>query len=167
MLNETIETETLETLAKKIAQHATEGDKQTIEAAILMRAARSRIENGELGKTTWYEWARKNIDLSMTRLRELQRIAGAEDPQKELERLREKARSRVERHRVKKRSAPLRNGGATVKDSAELEGDRQRLIAWARSAPLDHVTDVLSHIDRIGSPVNTDVGESAEPVAVS
>ncbi len=167
MLNETIETETLETLAKKIARYANEADERTIEAAMLLRAARSRIENGELGETKWYVWARKNINLSMTRLRELQRIAGAEDPQKELERLREKARVRVERHRKKKRSAPLRNGGTTVKDSAELEGDRQRLIAWARTAPLDHVTDVLSHIDRIGSLVDTELGEPADPVAAT
>jgi len=88
MVNETVEKVPLETLAKEIAQHATQGDRQTIEAAMLMRAARSRIENGELGETTWYEWARKNIKLSETRLRELQRIAKAEDPQKELERLR-------------------------------------------------------------------------------
>ncbi len=167
MLNETIETETLETLAKKIARYANEADERTIEAAMLMRAARSRIENGELGETKWYVWARKNIKLSMTRLRELQRIAKAVDPQKELERLREKTRERVERHREKKRSAPLRNGGATVMVSAELEDDRQRLIEWARSAPLNLVNDVLSHIDRIDSLVDTDVGEPAEPVAVT
>ncbi len=167
MLNETLETETLETLAEKIERYANEADERTIEAAMLMRAARSRIENGELGKTKWYVWARNNIDLSETRMRELQRIAGAEDPKKELERLREKARVRVERHRKKKRSAPLRNGGTTIKDSAELEGDRQRLIAWARSAPLEHVTDVLSHIDRIGSLVDTELGEPADPVAAT
>ena len=74
---------------------------------------------------------------------------------------------RVERHREKKRSAPLRNGGATVTVSAELEEDRQRLIAWARTAPLDHVTDVLSHIDRIGSLVDTELGEPADPVAAT
>ena len=82
MVNESVEKEPLGTLAEKIAQHATEGDRQTIEAAMLMRAARSRIENGELCETKWYEWARKNIKLSETRLRELQLIAKAEDPQR-------------------------------------------------------------------------------------
>ena len=56
MVNESVEKEPLGTLAEKIAQHATEGDRQTIEAAMLMRAARSRIENGELCETKWYEW---------------------------------------------------------------------------------------------------------------
>ncbi len=33
--------------------------------------------------------------------------------------------------------------------SAELEDDRQRLIEWARSAPLDHIAAVLSYIRRL------------------
>jgi len=74
---------------------------------------------------------------------------------------------RVERHRVKKRSAPLRNGGAPIQTTAELEDERQRLIEWAQSAPLNHVTDVLFHIDRIGSLVNTDMGAPGEPVATT
>ncbi len=106
-------------------------------------------------------------NLSESRLRELQRIAGAEDPQKELERLREMTRERVERHRNKKKPAPLRNGGATVEVSAELQDDRKRLIAWARSAPLDHVAEVLSYIrrfDSAGAVANPD--EPAEPAVL-
>ncbi len=46
---------------------------------------------------------------------------------------------------------PLRNGGATVKVTAELEDDRRSLIEWARSAPLDRVAEVLSYIRRFDS----------------
>ena len=167
MVNETLETETLETLAEKIARCATEADDQTIEAAKLIRAARSRIENGEAGEVTWYEWARKNIELSMSRLRELQRIAKADDPRKELERIREKTQERVERHREKKKSAPLRNGGGTAKVTTKPKDDRQRLIEWTRSAPLIHVEKALTYVQRFDSTAavaNPD--ESAEPAVM-
>ncbi len=96
-INETLETETLEALAVKIAQSATEADDKTIEAAKLVGEARKRVEAGEAGEVKWYTWPRENIKLSTSRLRELQRIAAAEDPQKELERGRKMTRKRVER----------------------------------------------------------------------
>ena len=166
-IKETIETETLETLAKKIAQYATEADERTIEAAKLIREARKRVEAGEADDITWYSWARKNIKLSMSRLRELQRIAEAEDPQEELKRQRKMTQERVERHRKKKSPAPIRNGGASVAETAELEDDRKNLIEWARSAPLDRVAEVLSDIRRFDSatPVaNPD--QPAEPAII-
>ncbi len=90
MINETFETETLETLTVKIVQYATEADDKTIEAAKLIREARKRVEAGEAGEVKWYTWARENIKLSTSRLRELQLIAAAEDPRKQLNRLRKK-----------------------------------------------------------------------------
>ncbi len=113
--------------------------------------SRKRVEAGEAGDTNWYSWATKNIKLSLSRLRELQRIAAADNPRKELERQRKVTQKRVERHREKKSSAPLRNGGATVKVTAELGVDRRNLIEWARSAPIDRVTEVLSYIRRFHS----------------
>ena len=152
MVNETFETETLETLAKKIAHCATEAEEHTIAAILRIREARKRVEAGKAGDITWQSWARKNIELSPSRLRELHRIAAAEDPRKELERIRKKTQERVERHREKKKgSAPLRNGGATVKATAELEEDRKSLIEWAQSAPLDHVEKALTYTRRLGS----------------
>jgi hypothetical protein len=149
MVKETVEHEPLQTLAEKIAQYANEAEERTIEAAKLVRVLRSRIENGEAGDVTWYQWGPKNINLSLSRLRELQRIAEAPDPRKELERLRKMTQARVQRHRERKRSAPLRNGGATLQVTAEMEEDRKHLIEWARSAPLCHVTEVLNHVRRL------------------
>ncbi len=151
MINETFETETLETLAVKIAQYATEADEKTIEAAKLIREARKRVEAGEAGEVKWYTWARENIKLSTSRLRELQRIAAAEDPRKELQRQRKLTQVRVENHREKKKLAPLRNGGAILKVTAEMEDDRKSLIDWARSAPIDRVAEALSYIRRFDS----------------
>lgn len=102
--------------------------------------------------------------LRRSHLRELQRIADADDPQKELERIRKMTRERVERHRKKKKSAPLRNDGTTIEAAAELEDDRKRLIEWARNAPLDRVAKVLSDIeqsDAAAAIANPD--EAAEP----
>ncbi len=90
MTNETFATETLETLAEKIALYATEADEHTIKAAKLIREARERVEAGEAGDTNWYSWGRKNIKLLITHLRELQLVAAAEDPRKQLNRLRKK-----------------------------------------------------------------------------
>jgi vacuolar-type H+-ATPase subunit I/STV1 len=151
MVNKTVKKESLGALAEKIAHCATQADEHTITAALLIREARKRVEAGEAGETTWYEWARNNIKLSMSRLRELQRIAEAQDPRKELERIRKKTQERVERHREKKRSAPLRSGGATVEVTAEMEDDRKKLIEWARSAPIGRVAEVLTYIRRFDS----------------
>ena len=167
MDNETFETETLEALAVKIAQYATEADEKTIEAAKLIREARKRVEAGEAGDTNWYSWAPKNIKLSLSRLRELQRIAAADNPQKELKRGRKKTQERVERYREKKSSAPLRNGGTTVTVTAEMEDDRRSLIEWARSAPIDRVAEALSYIrrfDSAGAIANLD--RPAEPAVM-
>ncbi len=167
MVNETVKKESLGALAEKIAHCATQADDQTIEAARLISEARKRVEAGEAGDTTWYEWAPKNIKLSLSRLRELQRIAEAEDPQKELKRGRKKTQERVERYREKKSSAPLRNGGATLKVTAEMEDDRRSLIEWARSAPIDRVAEALSYIRRFDSAAAiANLDRPAEPAVM-
>ncbi len=166
--NETLkEPETLEILAEKITRYANEADEKTLEAAKLIREARKRVEAGDAGDVTRETWARENIKLCDSRLRELQRIAEAEDPQKELERQRKMTRERVERHREKKKSAALRNGGASLKETVEIEEDRKSLIAWAKSAPLNHVTDVLSYARRVDTTDATSRSdEPAETAAV-
>ena len=166
MTNESVERETLEILAEKITRYANEADEKTLEAAKLIREARKRVEAGDAGDVTWETWAGENIKLCDSRLRELQRIAEAEDPPKELERQRKMTRERVERHREKKKSAALRNGGESITETVEMEEDRQSLIAWARAAPLDQVTEVLSYVRQIDSAdANSSSDEPAETVA--
>ncbi|MEE9249887.1 MAG: hypothetical protein V3U93_02015 [Alphaproteobacteria bacterium] len=163
---ETLENETLGALAEKIARYATEADEKTLEAAKLVGEARKRIEAGDAGDINWYSWAKKNIKLSMSRLRELQCIAEAEDPQKELRRQRKVTQKRVERYREKKKSAPLRNGGASVSETAELEEDRKSLIKWARDAPIERVAEMLAYIQQYDSAETvSDSGQSAVPYA--
>ena len=167
MENETPKIETLGALAVKIVRYATEAEERTIQAAKLIREARKRVEAGEAGDTDWTSWAAKNIKLSESRQRELLRIAEAEDPQEELERLREKTRKRVERHRNKKKSAPLPNGGAGVQATAEKEADRKSLIEWAESAPIDRVTKVLSYARQLDSTeAVSSPDEPAEPAVM-
>jgi hypothetical protein len=132
----------------------------------LVGEARKRVEAGEVGKADWETWARENINLGDSRLRQLQRIANAKDPQKELERQQKMTRERVERHRKKKKSAALRNAGASLTETAELEADRQSLIDWARSAPLNQVTDVLFYAQKDDSvDANSNSDEPAETAA--
>ena len=53
MENETLkEPETLETLAEKIAQYATEADEKTLEAAMLIREARKLVDAGANARAT-------------------------------------------------------------------------------------------------------------------
>ena len=92
MINDSHEPESLKSLAHKIVKCATAADEQTIEAAKMIRAARARIENGEAGENSWSDWVHDNSELSGSRLRELQRIADAKDPNAELEEIREKNR---------------------------------------------------------------------------
>ena len=128
--------EPLEVLARKIEEHAKKSDEHVIAAAMLVREARRRIEAGEAGDDiTWYAWALKNIKLSVSRLRDLQRIAAADHPVKELERQRKLTQKRVEEHREKK----------AAKKRA-LEEERQDLIAWAKKAPIEQVRRVLRQV---------------------
>jgi len=127
--------EPLSVVAGKIAHHAKKSEEYVISAAMLIREARRRVEAGEAGDVKWYEWAPKNIELSMSRLRELQRIADADDPAKELERLRRLNQKRVEKHRDKKAA-----------QRKILEEDRERLVAWAKSAPIADVRRMLDMI---------------------
>ncbi len=73
---------------------------------------------------------------------------------------------RVERHREKKKSAALRNGGASVTETAELDADRQSLIAWAREAPIDRVTKVPFYARKVDpADTNSNSDEPAETAA--
>ncbi len=125
--------EPLDVVARKIEQHAKKSDEHVIAAAMLMREARRRVEDGEAGDDIkWYAWALEKIKLSKSRLRDLQRIAAADDPAKELERQRKLMQKRVEKHREKKAA-----------EKHELEEERQDLIAWAKKAPIERVRWVL------------------------
>jgi hypothetical protein len=167
MENETANIGALEVLAEKITRYATEADEKTLEAAKLVVEARKRVEAGDAGDITWYSWAAKNIKLSMSRLRELQRIGEAEDPRKELERQRKLTQVRVENHREKKKSAPLRNGGADISETVELEDDRKSLIQWAQDAPIERVAETLAYIQQYDSVETvSNFGQSAEPSAM-
>lgn len=170
MSTDSVESESLESLATRIKDYADRADEQLLEAAKLMLEARRRVQNGEAGAVTWESWARENIKLSSSRQYELLRIAEATDPHKELEHLRKKNRERQqayrERQRDEKKSIPSRNGGSSVKPAPELEAPRQRLIAWAGKAPLDHVAKVLTYIKGLeasdGESASGETTETAE-----
>ncbi len=122
----------LEVVARKIKEHVDKSDEHVIAAAMLVREARRRVEAGEAGDIKWYAWAPENIRLSVSRLRDLQRIAAADDPAKELERQRKLMQKRVEEHREKKAA-----------EKCELEAERRKLIAWAKKAPIEDVKQIL------------------------
>lgn len=146
--------EPLSVLADKIAQHAKKSEEHVIAAAMLIREARLRVDAGEAGESsTWYGWARKNIKLSMSRLRELHRIAEAEDPEKEIKRLRELTQKRVEKHREKKKA-----------ERKSLEEDRQKLIDWAKRASIEDVRQLLSKIPERRRSENIDSAQPARSV---
>ncbi len=155
--------DSLESLAKQIVENADKADEYVVAAAMLIREARKRVEAGDAGNgVTWSGWAEKNIELSPSRLRELDRIAKADDPASELTRLRELASKRAAKHRAKQKekakpASPLRNGDAeTIEDSPsepvqihsepeqDLEPERRELAEWSKSAPIDDVRHILA-----------------------
>ena len=129
--------EPLDVVARKIEEHAKKSDEHVISAAMLMREARRCVKAGDAGDITWESWALKNINLSPSRLRDLQRIANADDPAKELERQRRLTRMRVEKCREK---------GAAA--ASTLEQERKDLIAWAKNEPIEKVRRVLKQIGK-------------------
>ena len=133
-------TMSLDEVARQIEDHAEKSDEHVIAAAMLVREARRRVEDGEVGPIKWYAWGPKNIKLSSSRLYELQCIAEADDPVKELERLRKLTRERVKKHRDKNAS---KNKEA---EKSSLESERKQLIAWAKTAPIEEVQRVLEQV---------------------
>ncbi len=130
----------LHVVAEKIARCANRSDDLALTAAMLACEARIRVEKGEAGHgVTWEKWAKENIGLSPSRLRELLQIGKAADPKAKLEEIRGQIKKRVARHRKKRPSAPLRNGGG-------LEDERKELISWAKSAPLPEVRRILTMV---------------------
>lgn len=126
----------LDEVARQIEVHARKSDEHIILAAMLMREARRRVDAGDAGDITWCAWALKKINLSPSRLRDLQRIAEADDPKKELERQRKLTHKRVEEHRAKKAAEAWR-----------LDEERRDLIAWAKKAPIEKVRRVLRQVN--------------------
>ena len=131
--------EPLDIMARKIEEHAKKSDEHVIAAAMLMREARHRIEKGEAGQVKWFEWALDNIHLSKSRLYELQCIAEADDPARELERQRKRTRNRAKKHREKKSA-----------ETGRLDEERRDLIAWAKNAPIIEIRRVLELIEKEG-----------------
>ncbi len=131
--------EPLDVVAQKIEAHAKKSDEHVISAALLMREARRRVDAGEAGDIKWCAWAPENIKLSLSRLRDLQRIAEADHPMKELERQRRLTQKRVEEHRAKKAAEAWR-----------LDEERRDLIAWAKKALIEKVRRVLRQVN--GAP---------------
>ena len=148
----------LEEVAELIAMDAMMADGYVIKAAMLVAEARRRVEAGEAGDVTWYSWARRHICLSDSRLRELQRIAKADDPARELERQREQTAARQARHREQKSEpAPLRNGASgfhVIKIPNNLEAGHDELIkelvAWACEAPVEDLRRAFDRLRRDG-----------------
>lgn len=130
---------TLNELANAIEAEAKSGDERLFATATLVRELKERVEAGEGGDgKTWSQWARANVNLSPSRLYQLNAIARASDPKAELERQRKIVRDRVERFR--KREIGARRA---------LERERREMIEWAKSAEFAEVQKIWRQIGRI------------------
>ena len=134
----------LDQLARQIEEQSGKADQHVLKAAALVAEARERVEEGEAGPIKWMAWARKHINLSDSRLYELNAIAEAEDPVKELERIRKLTRERVKRHREREAAKQADEKAQAQKSS--LEPARKQLIAWTKTAPLEEVERVLDQV---------------------
>ena len=145
--------EVLMGLAREIEEHAQKSDDHVIQAAKLLRKARKLFENADPISDSWEKWARANIDLSQSRLRDLQRIADADNPEAELERQRRLTRERVQKHRAKQTA-----------QAKTLEKDRRDLIEWAKTAPIESITRVLAQVRVEGAEGSTSLSDAVSVV---
>ena len=124
------EAESLGTIAVKIVENVNKADDHVIEAAMLVREARKRVNEGKAGQlVTWSEWATKHIDLGESRLRELQRIADADDPKAELERIRAGNRERAAKHRAKQKEQISNSDSQNRRDVTSVENDGHNSVS--------------------------------------
>jgi hypothetical protein len=97
---ETAREMTLDELAKEIREEANKGDERLLNAAMLLRELKHRIEAGEAGVgVKWTEWARDKFGRKKTWIRNLDLIASAKDPIAELERIRKDGCERQRKYR--------------------------------------------------------------------
>jgi hypothetical protein len=110
-----------------LEDRSTRSFEDRILSALIVRELRQRVEAGQMGDVTWYSWARKNINLGATRLKEHMRVAGASNPRAEIRRLIRLAEARAVRLKENK-------------DRREaFEWERKSVIEFARKAPIEQV----------------------------
>src|SRR5262249_20312160 len=95
--------------------HDSKASKARIEAAKALLELRHRIESGEAGAITWWQWFKENSDRSRGDAEKLLAIAKAEDPEAAVEEERRKAREGMAEMR-RRRTA---NNGDVSGKSAE------------------------------------------------
>ncbi len=133
--------QTLESLAEHISENVKQADKYinqadqlVIEAAQMVVEAKKRVDQGDAGDISWYEWAELHIGLKKTRLDELHSIGSVGDPLDRAREIRELAKARAQRHRDKKKAIPLRNG-----EESKTEGSAAPAAETDSGAPApDH-----------------------------
>jgi hypothetical protein len=110
-----------------LESRSTRSFEDRIASARIVRELRERVEAGHMGEVTWYSWARKNIKLGKTRLKEHMRVANAANPRDEVKRLIELAEARAQRLDESRKR----------RDSVEWE--RRSVINFAKKAPIEQV----------------------------
>ena len=133
---------TLDDLAASIIEYSNAADDQLIKAAKLMQQAKTLIEAGEGNGLSWQDWVDQNIQLKRSRVYELLRLAKAEDPGAELERLREENCERQARYQARKKANPLNNGFKSAVISASLPAETIPAIEAPAAAVGEMVTAI-------------------------
>jgi hypothetical protein len=124
----------LSAIAIKIETHARAADENVLAAAHLLFDTKRRFDAGEFSDTTWAKWSKKSLTLGATRIRELLRIASADDPGAALEQQRAVSAQRQQKRRD------------------NLERDAKKLIAWAHAAPVGQIKQVLAFVAALAPP---------------
>jgi hypothetical protein len=110
-----------------LESRSTRSFEDRILSAMVVRELRERVEAGQMGDVTWYSWARANIKLGATRLKEHMRIAHASNPRAEIRRLIKLSEARAQRLDENK----------ARRDAAEWERKAVATFAW--HGPIEQV----------------------------
>jgi hypothetical protein len=117
---------------------------KTIELATLLKRAQDQFPNSAKGRAAWKGWVAVHTKLGESRLRELLKIAAAEDKVTAVLGVRLQTAQRVAKHRDNKKAAALRNG-ATV-------SVREKLADWAMYGEEDAVRETWNQVSRWNPP---------------
>jgi hypothetical protein len=133
-----ISADPLSVVIKEIEMNGEKATSNLLAAGLRMRELRARVEGGEVGKgIKWFEWVLQHVHLKRSRLRDIKRVAEAEDPEGMAERMLKMNHDRVNKYRERKARAALM-----------LEPERKALIAWAKTASLARVSKYMALINQ-------------------
>ena len=123
-------------LVLEIEAHGKSADYGELDLAMRVKELRALIDGGAAGPIKWFEWAPKNVRLSIDWLTRLQTVAESDNPRAALDAMRKDGAQRARRYRDRKARREI------VKDPT-----RRKIRNWALAAEQSEIDQFWSMIE--------------------